>query len=288
MADSFDQGEMEMMRKRVTPIVLAVVALGAGHGFAWAQAHDEKKGQAGGGAAHWDYKGAAGWGKNEEAFKTCAFGTKQTPINITAAVVNATSATPLTITYPRGLKGTFQNNGHTVQVDYIGRKETDKWPKEMSGFTLKTEDGLYDLKQFHFHTPSENKFEDVPFAMEAHFVHYDNTGNAAVLAVMFKQSEKDNAELETLWKNLPPSKDNRKGDVTFNPADLLPASTARGYFSFEGSLTTPPCSEVVRWYVLKTPIGVSKAQVDRLKAKLPELNARPVQNVNARTIRQYQ
>ena len=287
-----------MAFKQLTIALCAGGALSAGAITAMSQSHDAKKGHAAGGAAHWDYKDPASWGKTDATDKQqnslCVLGKNQTPIDIVPGAVNSASKLrALEIGYS-SKQAKLRNNGHTIQVDYVVKRDGEGWPKQKSGHTLKTDDGVFDLKQFHFHAPSENKIGGVGYAMEGHLVHYSDAGAPAVLAVMFEVAASPNAKLAPIWKGLPATGKAPAVDVSFNPEDLLPAANSRSYYSFDGSLTTPPCSETVRWYVLKTPVGVSQAQVDAFKATIPKIaglnyvsNARPLQPLKARDIKEF-
>jgi carbonic anhydrase len=282
---------------RSTVAISVACLLSSGALPAMSQDHDTK-GHGAGGAAHWDYANPVNWGKgdakDQDVNKACVLGKNQTPIDIVPSTgSNASGLRALNIAY-EGKKAQIKNNGHTIQVDYVVKHEGESWPKQKSGQTLKTDDGIFDLKQFHFHTPSENRIGGVSYAMEGHFVHYSDAGVPAVLAVMFEVSSTPNSQLSPIWRNLPASNQVPAVDVTFNPADLFPGKVARGYFSFKGSLTTPPCSETVLWYVLKAPVTISQEQVDAFKATLPRIaglkdvtNARPLQPLKERVIKEF-
>jgi len=137
--------------------------------------------------------------------------------------------------------------------------------------------------QFHFHSPSENHINDESFPMEAHIVHGDGVGNFAVIAVMFKEGEA-NPALEALWENMPTTEGEHRKLNTANLSDLLPEN--KDYYRFTGSLTTPPCSEGLRWLVLKNPITASKAQIEQFQKVMQHPNNRPLQPINARVILQ--
>jgi carbonic anhydrase len=222
------------------------------------------------GDVHWAYGGEAGpenWGKLDGKFVMCSIGRNQSPIDVANAV--KAELEPLRFDYVAGASG-IQNNGHTVQVDYA------------PGSTVTVDGKAFALTQFHFHTPSENTFNGKPFPLEGHFVHTDKDGNLAVVAVMFEEGAA-NPALAGFWGAMP----TKAGEIRAAPAGanavtLLPAD--RSYFRFEGSLTTPPCSEGVRWLVLKTPVSVSRAQVEQFAAALPGPNNRPVQPRNARVV----
>jgi carbonic anhydrase len=162
------------------------------------------------------------------------------------------------------------DDGHTIQVNYA------------AGSTLQVGDKTYTLKQFHFHHPSEEQVNGKGYDMEAHLVHADDNGHLAVVAVLLK-SGASNAFLASIWKNFPAEKEKsiENASVSVNAADLLPSDHA--YYTFLGSLTTPPCSEGVTWYVLKTPAELSSEQVAAF-AKVYPMNARPVQPLNGREL----
>lgn len=216
-------------------------------------------------AVHWGYEGDNGpehWGDN---FPVCGKGKKQSPLNIVGPFEK--SKETLTVDYKEGpLK--IVNNGHTIQVNVE------------PGSTLTIGKESFDLLQFHFHRPSEEQVEGKNAAMVAHFVHKSKEGKLAVIGVMLNEG-KDSAAIKTLWANLPPKEmeEYLPAKVTFNPGSMLPKEL--GFYNYEGSLTTPPCTEGVQFYILKSPMELSKQQV----AKFPfKLNARPVQSLNGRKI----
>jgi carbonic anhydrase len=220
--------------------------------------------------APWSYTGEgnpAKWGKLDAAYATCSVGKNQSPINLTepkttdlAALQFHYSAVPLNII----------DNGHTVQVNYP------------AGSTLKVGAKTYTLKQFHFHHPSEEQINGKGYDMVAHLVHADDEGHLAVVAVLLR-SGASNAFLDSVWKNFPSEKEKsiENASVSVNVADLLPSDHA--YYTYLGSLTTPPCSEGVTWYVLKTPVQLSSEQVAAF-AKVYPMNARPIQPLNGREL----
>ena len=214
---------------------------------------------------HWGYEGDNGpehWGDN---FPICGKGKKQSPLNIVGPFEK--SKDTLSVDYKEGpLK--IQNNGHTIQVNVE------------PGSTLTIGKESFDLLQFHFHRPSEEQVEGKNAAMVAHFVHKSKEGKLAVIGVMLNEG-KDSAAIKTLWANLPPKEMEEflPPKVMFNPGSMLPKEL--GFYNYEGSLTTPPCTEGVQFYILKTPAELSKQQL----AKFPfKLNARPVQSLNGRKI----
>lgn len=221
---------------------------------------------------NWTYSGATGpakWAKLEKNFATCAVGQAQSPIDIPDASARKGDLAPLLFNYkPSPLRIT--DDGHTIQIGYA------------PGSVVSVAGKRYELVQIHFHHPSEAKIDGKGHEMEAHLVHKAADGKLAVIAVLL-DAGKENRALRTAWANLPADKGKeRKVDtVNFNALDLLPAD--KGYYTFAGSLTTPPCSEAVTWYVLKTSVQVSADDIARF-AKAYPMNARPVQPINGRDI----
>ena len=162
------------------------------------------------------------------------------------------------------------NNGQTVQVNY------------KQGSYIKFDEHTFDLLHFHFHAPSENHINDHSYPLEAHLVHADKNGNLAVGAVMCKEGPVNN-ELKKTWSLMP----NHIGDKhelseSVDVNNLLPEN--RDYYRFNGALTTPPCSEGVRWLVMKNVVTVSKEQINAFSHVLHEPNNRPLQAINSRVI----
>lgn len=223
-------------------------------------------------AHHWSYQGKEGpkqWGELEPDFKTCKIGRHQSPINIESAKAEKSAdLKPIGFGYSAGAAEVV-NNGHTVQVNLP------------AGGSAKIGSDDFKLLQFHFHTPSEEQIDGKNYPLVAHLVHKNGQGQLAVVAVLFKPG-KENAALKPVFDNLPAkSGETRKLDANLDAASLLPADKA--YYAFTGSLTTPPCSEEVRWQVLKTPVEISDAQLAQFR-KLYKMNARPVQPLNDRKV----
>jgi carbonic anhydrase len=216
-------------------------------------------------AFHWGYEGATGpdhWG---EEYPTCAKGMAQSPLNIKGPFEKA----------PFGIAPDYKmgqlkiiNNGHTIQVNVP------------PGSKLRIDSKPFELVQFHFHRPSENLINGKPAAMVVHFVHKNEAGRIAVLAVMLKEGN-ENPGIDKLWSYAPQTEgpEVEPNGVTFNPANLLPRE--HEFYSYEGSLTTPPCTEGVRFFVLKTQVNIAREQIDKFPFKM---NARPVQAQNGRAI----
>ncbi|AJQ96286.1 carbonic anhydrase [Gynuella sunshinyii] len=221
-------------------------------------------------ASDWSYEGVEGpeyWGNLSPDFVMCKSGKNQSPINITNLVKGKLPR--LDVNYSAAGKEII-NNGHTVQVNY------------QPGSTLTVDGHSYELKQFHFHTPSENHINGQPYDLEAHFVHADKDGNLAVMAVMFKVG-KENQALNAVWKDMPEHKGDKVEEMhAIDGASLLPKKLA--YYRYNGSLTTPPCSEGVVWLVLKDVQEVSADQVAKFAGVLEHPNNRPIQKTNARVV----
>lgn len=220
---------------------------------------------------HWEYTGDDGpahWSTLAPEFAACA-GRNQSPIDLDNFI--EAELPPIAVDYKVGGHDVV-NNGHTIQVNYD------------AGSSISIDDDTFALKQFHFHAPSENHIDGKSFPIEAHFVHADADGNLAVVALLFEQGD-NNPALDKLWERLP----GKEGDTqALSPeiaaAELLPGN--RDYYRYEGSLTTPPCSEGVRWLVLKQPVPASTEQIGKLIKALGHPNNRPVQPVGARVVLQ--
>ncbi|MFT6987642.1 MAG: carbonic anhydrase, partial [Psychromonas sp.] len=193
--------------------------------------------------------------------------TNQSPVNLTGFI--EADLAPIAFNYQVG-GSEILNNGHTVQVNY----------KKGSSITI---DGLqFDLLQVHFHAPSENHINGISYPLEAHLVHADKEGKLTVVAVMYEVGA-ENATLAGAWSQLPKhAGDQYKLNTELDINGLLPKN--RDYYRFNGSLTTPPCSEGVRWLVLKESVAVSAAQVKAFSSALTGPNNRPIQATNSRVI----
>jgi carbonic anhydrase len=220
--------------------------------------------------AHWGYEGAEGpihWGELDPKWHSCADGRNQSPIDIQATV--DADLPPLELHYAVGGDDEI-NNGHTVQVHY------------QPGSSITVDGRDYALKQFHFHAPSENHIGGREYPLEAHLVHADADGNLAVIAVMFEEGAHNHA-LATAWQDMPERPGTHHELLTRASAEaLLPAE--RGYYRFNGSLTTPPCSEGVVWLVMKQPVAAGADQIGQFARVMGHPNNRPVQPLNARVV----
>ncbi|WP_295956528.1 carbonic anhydrase [Rhodoferax sp.] len=229
-----------------------------------------------GGEVRWGYEGSTGpqaWAKLSPDFNLCAQGTRQSPIAIDETNTLQGPAEPLQIRYqPSGAM--VLNNGRTIQVDVVGDN------------TLTVRGATYKLYQIVFHHPSEERVNGRAFAMVAHLMHRDVDGQVAVVAVLLDPGQA-NALINKVWTYMPLD----TGDRVRMPAGLLDLNELlpqdMRYYQFMGSLTTPPCAENVLWMVLKQPVQISPEQL-RLFSQLYPANARPVQPLNGRVVRDAQ
>jgi len=241
------------------------------NGHAAPEAHGAKGHQ-----PHWSYEGKYGpenWAGVKPEFNACAIGKRQSPVHIQENGTLQGPAEPLQFDYrPSG--GSVVNNGHTIQVDLA------------PGNTLSVRGSTYQLLQFHFHHPSEEKVNHKGFSMVAHLVHKNVEGQLAVVAVLIDPGAANDL-VHKVWTHMPLD----SGDRVRLPAGLLDMNSLlpkdQRYYQFMGSLTTPPCTEGVLWNVIKAPVTVSKEQL-KLFAQLFPMNARPVQALNGRVVRDAQ
>jgi len=223
-----------------------------------------------GGGVHWGYSGHQGpdhWEKLSPEFAVCSSGKNQSPINLTGFI--EADLEPIGIHYQIG-GNEILNNGHTIQVNYA------------PGSTISVGGHDFELKQYHFHAPSENHIKGESYPMEVHFVHSDKDGNLAVIAVMFIEGEA-NESLAQAWAFMPEKAgDKHSLSSSVSAEDILPSN--QNYYRFNGSLTTPPCSEGVWWFVMTEPMTASKTQIEKFAQLLHHPNNRPVQAINARPV----
>ncbi len=223
-------------------------------------------------ADRWTYAGATGpakWGTLEKGYALCKQGTNQSPVDIPDADARKGDLPSLLFNYkPTPLK--IIDDGHTIQVNYA------------PGSFLIVGDNQYELIEFHFHKPGEHKITGKGYEMEADLVHRGKDGKIAIVAVMLDEG-KENALIKSLWSNLPQEKGKERvvDTVKISALGLLPQK--KDYYTFAGSLTTPPCTENVTWFVLKNPTQVSADELARF-ARIYPLNARPIQPFNSRDI----
>ncbi len=222
-------------------------------------------------SGHWDYSGENGpqaWGSMKADFATCSTGQRQSPIDIRDGI--RVDLEPIKFDYkPTAFR--VIDNGHTIQVNLD------------PGNSISVMGRRFDLVQFHFHRPSEERINGRQFAMVAHLVHKDLEGKLAVVAVLIDPG-KAHPAVQQVWNNLPLEKnEEQRASALLDVAALLPES--RNYYTYMGSLTTPPCSEGVLWMVLKQPAELSLDQIS-IFSRLYPMNARPVQQNGGRLIKE--
>ena len=222
--------------------------------------------------AHWSYSGAGGpenWGKLSPENNKCATGTRQSPIDIRDGV--KVELAPVKFDYQAGGYRVV-DNGHTIQVNVA------------PGSTIEVLGRRYDLVQYHFHKPAEERVNGRAFDMVVHLVHKDIDGRLAVVAVLLNRGGAAQSVIQAVWNNLPLERSEDVAVTTpIDVTNLLPED--RRYFTYMGSLTTPPCSEGVLWMVMKTPVQISAEQI-AIFSHLYPMNARPTQPASARLIKE--
>jgi len=220
----------------------------------------------------WSYQGRTGpmmWGKLSPAYRACSKGQQQSPVDIRRAHLDK-ALKPIEFHYLGG-PVTIENNGHSVEV-------------QVNPGSYIVVDGMrYNLVQVHFHHPSEHTINGDLSDMEIHLVHRSAEGKLAVLAVLLSENaDFPNATLATLWAHMPaqPGQSEKITDMV-NPGGLIPRD--RGYWTYTGSLTTPPCTEGVQWFVFEQSISISRSQYNTF-ANLYKMNSRPTQDLHGRQI----
>lgn len=222
----------------------------------------------------WGYAGDIGpehWAELSPEFRQCAIGTRQSPIDIRDGI--KVDLAPIVFDYKPSSYAVL-DTGRTVQVNMA------------AGNSLEVMGKRYALQQFHFHRPAEERIDGRSFEMVAHLVHKDAEGKLAVLAVLFEQGPDDTRQpvVQAVWAGIPLEKHEAlTGAGALDLAQLLPND--RAYYTYMGSLTTPPCSEGVLWMVMRQPVPLSAAQLN-VFARLYPMNARPVQAGAGRLIKE--
>lgn len=244
-------------------LVLAVVGCGAG---CRTTDHEERP-------SEWDYDahGPESWAELDPAYVLAKVGGSQSPIDIAPGDAISADLPALEIE-PHPVPAHVINNGHTVEAIAPG------------GATLRFGDHEYDLRQFHCHSPSEHTVDGEHAELELHFVHTDGRGHLAVVAVLFHEGEPERPELARLTSVQlvdDPNEEILAENIEIDVSELMPDSLE--YFTYDGSLTTPPASEGVRWFVLKKPLHLTREQLDTIESVYYS-NNRPVQPINARFV----
>jgi carbonic anhydrase len=230
-------------------------------------------------APHWNYgpdHGPATWGSLSPEFVACAEGQNQSPIDLASSAMAdlpemkfSSAPAALRIVHHEHMSDVV-NTGHSIQVNAAGQD------------TLLVDGEAFVLLQYHFHSPSEHTVNGAHSPMEMHLVHRSAGGGLAVLGALIEEGA-HNAAFDPVWANFPKEKgvETHLEHVVIDVDDLLPRDLSA--FRYDGSLTTPPCSEGVKWLVLATPVQLSKEQIAAFRAVVHD-NNRPVQPLNGRTV----
>lgn len=223
----------------------------------------------------WDYSGTRGpdhWSALDTTYATCNTGHAQSPIDIRATTTADLPA--LRFDYRSHPLAGLTDNGKTIRINYHPPYNDD---------ALVVGDTWYRLTQLHFHRPSEDLVYGKSYDMMLHLMHETTNGRAAGVAV-FLTAGKPNATVQRIWDHVPKVVGTEESvpGVDVDPANMLPRDL--GYYTYEGSLTAPPCTEGVTWFVLKTPVEISPAQISAFTKRYPH-DVRPVQPLNGRMVR---
>ncbi len=268
---------MHMSKWVLTPALAVLLAAsaaiaeppGAGHDVSGPAATPHAPGPAAHASAHWSYGGADGpaaWGALSPDNAACATGQQQSPIDLSQEIAGRADQPKLGWTPVNG--GKVLNNGHTIQMNADGA----------GGIVIA---GVrYEFRQIHFHHPSEHTINGKSFPLEAHLVHQAADGRLAVIGALFEEGEASPA-LDPIWATAPIREGAAAVAFPVNFSRLIPADAAA--YRYQGSLTTPPCSETVTWTVLAKPLTASRGQLESFATVFPN-NARPIQPLNRRFV----
>jgi carbonic anhydrase len=221
--------------------------------------------------AHWSYAGDTGplyWHSLDPAYAIAGEGKAQSPIDIVTTDLAAGDALSAPVIAYRTTRFAVKNNGHTIELTPV-----------TAGNTIMLDGESYALQQFHFHSPSEHLVDGGSFAMEVHLVHKDSRGKIAVVGALITAGA-HNETLGGIFENLPREAAG-EGSAEINLGELFAAND--GMYRYEGSLTTPPCTEGVAWNIAMRPIELSPTQIEAFRV-LCRGNNRPVQNLYGRRV----
>ena len=251
--------DLQRQREQAAAVAIATTAATAGAAPVFAN------------STTWSYDGDTGpanWGKINSNWAKCGTGSRQSPIDLRDGM--KVDLEHIAFDY-RSSGFNVIDNGHTIQVG-VGL-----------GNYITVQNRTYELQQFHFHRPSEEKINGRGTEMVVHLVHKDGEGNVAIIAVLLERGAA-NSMIQTVWNNLPLEKNQTVTPVVaLDVNDILPKK--REYFTFMGSMNEPPCTEGVLWLVMKQPMPASPAQM-ALFSRLYPLNARPIQPGGGRVIKE--
>ena len=218
---------------------------------------------------HWDYKGSTGpdhWGTLSDDFRLCQSGRQQSPVDIDGPISNS-KLLPIRFHY-QDSDAVVQNDGRTISA------------RLQTGNYVEVDGDRFDLEELHFHAPSEHKVVGAPYDLELHLSHKDQDGRLLMIGVFFEQ-ETTNKDLAKFWQSLPEPGEYLPEPVSLNPNSLLPSR--KTYFTYSGSMSTPPCTEGVKWFVFMDPMPISSKQLEAFTRVVP-FNARPLQPLYSRKI----
>ena len=218
----------------------------------------------------WSYSGLtkpAYWGKLSPDYSLCSSGKEQSPINLNR--FTNTDLPEITFNYTDS-GNQIENNGHVIEIN------------NKPGSSINIDSHVYELIQTQFHTPGEHTINGKHFPMEAQLIHKDKSGRTLIIAVLFEYGD-DNSALHHDWMYLLYKKHTKHLLYKkINAMELLP--DIKDYYQYDGSLTTPPCTENIQWLVMKQPAGATKEQIETLRNTIHSENNRPLQAINMRTI----
>lgn len=254
---------------RVTSMASAAILFLSTSFVATAHPHTEK--------ASWGYKGkesVSHWGDLDKSFDLCKSGKQQSPIDIKHTKMNSTHKVQLQFNYHlTKVEERYQHD--SLELDYVR-------PADVEDLILNGE--TYRLEAQHFHKPAEHLINGQRFPMEIHFVHKNSKDELAVVGVLVKEGDIPHKGFQILLERFGNKKRTQDEVIAYNvkvnPAWFLPDQYA--YYHYTGSLTTPPCTENVKWFVMETPIEISHAQKQQLDRLLPNISARPTQKLTKR------
>jgi carbonic anhydrase len=258
---------MRSTRRKISGTALVLIPIG----WAAAQSVDQQRTYVSPWRTSWTYDASEKWAELDPQYAACN-GRAQSPIDISQTQKSALP--PLQFDYHSAPVHYVINNGATIRVNF---------PAPGSGDYLIVGERRYQLTQFHFHHPSEETIKGKAYDMVVHLMHQADDGEVAGLAIMVKIG-KANPAIAQLWSNMPSSEGQKEvPGLNLNPAAFLPGQLT--YYTYTGSQTAPPCTEGVRWFILKTPIELSHPQIATFARLFPH-DARPVQPLNGRVVQE--
>lgn len=266
---AFEKAEKERLEKEAE-LEKKMAALAEEEGGGKNKHKKKSKKKKGKGGGEWSYEKETGpdeWGFLKYKYASCKIGKNQSPINIDKTI----KAKLKRIKNIRKLPGKeIENTGQGIQINFD------------FGNMMVLDEAPYQMKHVAFHTPAEHSINGESFPLEAQFFHTDNEGNKTIVSVLFREG-KPNKALAKIWLQLPRKKGQKKRlNKRVRAKELMPSNPS--YYRYTGSLTTPPCTEGVKWVVFKTPLTASTAQIEQLERALPHLNNRPLQSQFGRVV----